>query len=178
MPACYHTFHISWIESWFRNNLSCPFCRQEITREGIDTMDHHRHSSIMKKVLSSLPGSMRIQTSDEEKWKENSKENPSRNLETIKEQLSNWASFGQLTGSGTSSRKMLHTQSHIWMTSQTDMEAIEEVKDSVGFNSWWPDPEIFAENLKDSYGGNPQNDGISSKRIHMSLKNQLKNTEL
>lgn len=57
MPNCYHTFHSQCIESWFRTNLNCPFCRQEITRQGIDEMGGHNESSILRKVIASREAS-------------------------------------------------------------------------------------------------------------------------
>lgn len=53
MPNCYHTFHVQWIEHWFRTNLNWPFWRQVITRERIDMMQDHSDSSILKKIVAS-----------------------------------------------------------------------------------------------------------------------------
>lgn len=36
LPGWYHTFHKECIQHWFKNQLKCPFCRVDITREQID----------------------------------------------------------------------------------------------------------------------------------------------
>lgn len=53
LPNCYHTFHKECIKHWFRNQLKCPFCRVEITREEIRKEKDMTESDLIARIKHS-----------------------------------------------------------------------------------------------------------------------------
>jgi hypothetical protein len=53
LPGCYHTFHNEWIKHWFKNQLKCPFCREDITHDQIEKDKDMTEEELIKKIKCS-----------------------------------------------------------------------------------------------------------------------------
>ncbi|CAI2371292.1 unnamed protein product [Moneuplotes crassus] len=133
MPECYHTFHNSCIENWLRNDLSCPFCRHKITRQGIENTNNHRYNSILKKIQNTPTSSIHSNCNKEEE--KNLETLQDRHMTTttippIEEQLSHCTSTGMLIRSSPSSKRLNQISSKILDPKMYEIEPIEESKES------------------------------------------------
>lgn len=53
LPGWYHTFHKECIKHWFKNQLKCPFCREDITHEQIEKDKDMTEEELIKKIKCS-----------------------------------------------------------------------------------------------------------------------------